>query len=260
MRRSLGLVAVVGLTACGASDLERPTTWTELDGWASHQVEAFRIEGVVRAGDGAQAWIVEGDEGLSWVPLALPESFHLPTLAVQADVRLRPDLLSLGMPGELVEVLRIRPAPAGPGATQATPATEEAAGEETAEVAHPLLGEWRIIGHFAPGVSGMSETRAAAWTGRAVEFTETLARSPNGECLTPSYRDRTESVDALMSGEFGVPAGSVDLVANLDVVDVVEVRCAGTGWGAAGETVLLLDQRRALTPWDGVFFELRRTR
>ena len=107
----------------------------------------------------------------------------------------------------------------------------------------------------------MSESRASAWTGRAVEFSQTFARSPNGECLEPDYRDRNKSVDALMSGEFGVPASSIPLVADLDVVEIVEVRCAGSGWGAAGETVILLDPRRALAPWDGgVFFELRRSR
>ena len=260
MRRSLVWMAAVGITACSASDLERSTTWTELDGWASHQLEALRVEGVVRAADGAQAWIIEGEDGSRWVPMALPESFQLPTLAVQADVRLRPDLLSVGMQGELVEVLRIRPAPGQRDAIEVAPVAEGAPDVGTVAASHPLLGEWRIIGHVAPGVSAMSESRARSWTGRSVEFAEAFARSPNGECLTPSYRDRRESVDALLSGEFGVPPGSVPLVADLDVVDVVEVRCAGTGWGAAGEIVLLLDQRRALTPWDGVFFELRRTR
>lgn len=260
MRRSLVWIAAVGITACGASDRERPTTWTELDGWASHQAEAFRIEGVVRAGDGTQAWVIEGGDGLRWVPMALPESLQLPTLTVEADVRLRPDLLSVGMAGELVEVLRIRPAPGPRSAAEDAAVSEGESGPAVAAAAHPLIGEWRIIGHVAPGVSAMSDARAASWTGRAVEFAATFARSPNGECLTPSYGDRTESVDALMSGEFGVPPASVALVADLDEVDVVEVRCAGTGWGAVGEIVLLLDQRRALTPWDGVFFELRRTR
>jgi hypothetical protein len=198
--------------------------------------------------------------------MVVSEAVRLPTLRVHADVRLRPDLLSLGIPGELVEVQRIRPARNDQSVGRANRST--VAGEVVGSPAatptpgadHPLWGAWRIIGHSAPGVSAMSEARSAAWTGRAMEYTEPVARSPNGECLEPSYINPSESVDAFVSGECGVPASSLPLVADLGVVEVVEVRCAGSGWGAAGETVLSLDQRRALTPWDGVFFEPRRTR
>lgn len=172
-----------------------------------------------------------------------------------------PDLLSVDVPGELMEVLRIRPAPAD-GSLAGRAHGGDAVGTDLAEATpdHPLWGEWRIIGHVIPGVSAMSESRASAWTGRAVEYTRLFARSPNGECVEPGYSDRNESVDALMSGEFGVPASSLPPVADLEAVDVVDVRCAGSGWRAAGESVMLLDRRRALTPWDAVFFELRRTR
>lgn len=259
MRTTLVLVATVAWVACGPSTPERPATWTELEGWPDFEAESFRVEGVVSAVEGAEGWVVEDGEGGRWIPMSLPETFRLPTLAIQADVRLRPDLLSLGMPGELVEVLRIRAAPGsavveGPNSERLGAAPD---GPTTPE--HPVWGEWRIVGHVAPGVSAMSEARASSWTGRAIEFDASSARSPNGECLDPTYHDRNETVDALLSGEYGVPASSMPLLADLERIDVVEVRCGGSGWGAAGEVVLLLDQRRAFTPWDGVFFELRRT-
>ena len=106
----------------------------------------------------------------------------------------------------------------------------------------------------------MSSSRAASWRGRALEYGPRSARSPNGDCVEASFSERTVDVDALLSGQYGVPPESLPPVAGLDEVRVIDVRCAGASWAAVGQTVLLLDDRRALTPWDGVFFELRRTR
>ena len=39
-----------------------------------------------------------------------------------------------------------------------------------------------------------------------------------------------------------------------------EVSCGGAPWSALGARLLEIDRDRALTPWDGVFFELARDR
>lgn len=255
------LVASSLLVACRPSSFDRPSNWNELDGWVEFAEEAVRIEGRLVAVAGAQPWIVRDESGQGWVPMRVPESFQLEGLRIEADVRLRPDLLSAGLPGELVEVLRIREstgsdAPTAASADEASDPWPASSGGSSSVV----WGEWRVIGHFAPGVQAMSSARAASWTGRALEFGPSSARSPNGECLEPSYPERIETSDAVLSGEYGVPVESVPPVGDVENLRVVEVRCAGDGWNAAGAVLLVIDERRALAPWDGVFFELRRSR
>ncbi len=262
MRNRLALALVVSaVAACRPSGFDRPSGWTELDGWVEHVAVAVRVQGRLTAAQGAQPWIIVDGDGRSWIPMAVPESFQLAGLGVEADVRLRPDLLSVGLEGELVEVLRIRES----SRDASTVLDEDASAPATLSgdpgpTRSALWGEWRIIGHLSPGVAAMSSARAGSWTGRALEFGPSTARSPNGECLEPAYRERTAMSDAVFSGEYGVPIESVPPAEGIDTLLVVDVRCSGAGWDAAGTVVLVLDERRALAPWDGVMFELRRSR
>lgn len=259
--RSVMLAGALGAAACGSPEGSAAgDPWTTLDGWEEHQGSAIEVVGVVewREIEGG-TWVIRESGGAVWAPVNLPESFQIDGAGVVADVRLRPDLMSIGMTGELVEILRIRPG-AVAGAPSAAPG-----GTPEAEPAGPvpgsdIFGEWRVVDAHQPGVSAMAGSRAANWRGRAFVYGPRQARSPDGDCVDVSFSERTVSIDALLSGQYGVPPESLPPVAGLDEVAVVEVRCGGASWNAVGQTVVLLDDRRALTPWDGVFFELHRTR
>lgn len=253
--------AVIVLAACGPSE-RAPVgdPWTTLEGWEEYRESAVNVVGVVehREVEGG-TWVIREPDGTPWSPVNLPEAFQIDGAGVVADVRLRPDLMSIAMAGELVEVLRIRHG-AVPGAPAPAAAADSAVEATAAAPGAGLFGEWRVVDAHVPGVSAMSSSRAANWRGRALEYGPRSARSPNGDCVEASYAERTVGVDALLSGQYGIPPENLPPVAGLEQVRVLDVRCAGASWNAVGQTVLLLDDRRALTPWDGVFFELRRTR
>jgi hypothetical protein len=40
---------------------------------------------------------------------------------------------------------------------------------------------------------------------------------------------------------------------------VVEIACGDAPWTPFGSLLIAIDADRALTPWDGVFYELKRT-
>lgn len=258
--RTVGVVALWA-AACGPSDRSSAgDPWTTLEGWETYGESAVNVVGFVehRALEGGM-WLIREPSGATWSPVNLPDAFQIEGAGVVADVRLRPDLLSIGMSGELVEVLRIRH-----GAVPDAPEGGEG-GASAAELPEPVagrqaFGEWRVVGHVVPGVSAMTSARAASWTGRSLEFGPRSARSPNGDCVAASFTERVVSTDALLSGQYGVPVETVPPLAALDEVTVIDVLCDGASWGAVGQTVLVLDERRAMTPWDGVFFELRRVR
>lgn len=260
--RTWSLMTAAALSACGPS--ERPSVgdpWTTLEGWEEHGESAVNVAGYVehREVEGG-VWVIREPGGTTWSPVNLPEAFQIDGAGVVADVRLRPDLLSIGMVGELVEVLRIRHGAVPEARDDAVGTTAVAVDGGGAGPGADLFGEWRVVDSHVPGVSAMSESRAASWRGRALIYGPSSATSPNGDCAEASFAERSSSVDALLSGEFGVPPETMPLLADRDEVRVVDVRCRGASWDAVGQTVLLLDERRALTPWDGVFFELRRTR
>lgn len=259
--RSVLFAGALGAVACGSPEGSAVgDPWTTLDGWEEHQGSAIDVVGVVewREIEGG-TWVIREPGGAVWAPVNLPASFQIDGAGVVADVRLRPDLMSIGMTGELVEILRIRhgavptaPSPAPAGAPEPEPAGPVPGSG--------IFGEWRVVDAHQPGVSAMGASRAASWRGRAFFYGPGEARSPDGECVEASFSERTVSIDALLSGQYGVPPETLPPVAGLDEVAVVDVRCGGASWNAAGQTVVVLDDRRALTPWDGVFFELHRTR
>ncbi len=258
MAGPLALLAVVGCGPSERSSVGDP--WTTLEGWDEYGESAVNVVGFVEHQElEGGMWLIREPTGTTWSPVNLPEAFQIEGAGVVADVRLRPDLLSMGMNGELVEVLRIRH-----GAVPDAPNAAE--GESPAAVAQgPVpggraFGEWRVVGHVMPGVSAMSTSRAASWTGRSLEYGPRSARSPNGDCVEASFTERVVSTDGLLSGQYGVPVETVPPMAEFDEVTVVDVLCEGASWGAVGQTVMVLDERRAMTPWDGVFFELRRVR
>jgi hypothetical protein len=123
-----------------------------------------------------------------------------------------------------------------------------------------LLGVWTVVGHHVPGISAMSDADAAAWHGGTVRLTATVAVSPGNHCAEPTYATRTVARDRLLATEFNLPPGSLTAMASLEDITLLEVSCGGVRWAAMGGLLLGIDADHALTPWDGVFFELARDR
>ena len=117
------------------------------------------------------------------------------------------------------------------------------------------LGNWRVKGHQAPGVSAMPADTAAAWVGRTAEYSNSRARFGTEECARPGYFSTTLAAGDF-AAEFGVPAPALGLEAP---VTMITVRCRG-GWTVPGSRLLVRNPDLMLTPWDGVFFELQRVR
>ncbi|MEK9501961.1 hypothetical protein [Gaopeijia maritima] len=233
--------------------------WTTLDGWTAHGDEAVRIAGLVdEVSVEGGIWVIRSPNGEEWAPIELPEPFRIEGAGVVADVRPRPDLLSIGMRGTLVEVLRIRH-----GSVPGVDDAEEGAPVESAaartEAPARLVGEWRIVEAHLPGVS-TGPADAGRWIGQTVQYGSTFAYGPNGECGAAVFDARRVELDGLLSGAYGVPRESLPPVAEADEAILVEVQCDGGAWTALGATVLLLDDGTALTPWDGAFLTLEGAR
>jgi len=121
------------------------------------------------------------------------------------------------------------------------------------------LGEWTVVSHRFPGISAMSEAEASAWHGRTIHFAPTHASSGADTCRQPAYRHRPVPADSFLSADFGIlraRLGPTDSIPSR--LELTEIACGGTEWTALGGRLLWLDQERAYSVWDGVFFELRR--
>lgn len=81
-----------------ASEADGPTI--RITGTVEHQ----EVEGGV--------WVIRTDEG-KYQPMNLPPAFQVDGMAVQAEAVRRTDMVSIGMVGPLVELLRIRQSDAG---------------------------------------------------------------------------------------------------------------------------------------------------
>ncbi len=123
-----------------------------------------------------------------------------------------------------------------------------------------LTGIWTVVGHRIPGVSAMSDAEATTWHGRSVRLTETQAISGGSHCDPPTYVTRTVARDSFLATDFNLLPGSLTPLASLERLTLLEVSCGGALWAAMGGRVIEVDANRALSPWDGVFFELERDR
>lgn len=248
---------LAALAACGPTDrTSGGDPWTTFAGWEEHAEESFQIVGTVRERDlEGGIWVIRAPDGEEWAPLGIPEDFRVDGAGVVADVRTRPDLMSFAMVGEIVEILRIRHGSVPAGSEGEVPA--DVLPPASGEAPSALLGEWRIVEAHLPGIS-TGRAAAERWIGRSVEYGRTFSFGPNGECTSATFDARRSGVDALLSGRYGIPSESLPPVAEAESVVVVEVHCDGAFWNGLGATVLLLDDGRALTPWDGAFLVLER--
>lgn len=104
----------------------------------------------------------------------------------------------------------------------------------------------------------MSDSDAGAWHGQTVRLTAAEAISSGIRCSRPTYATRAVARDSFLAEAFHLPPGRLALLASLATLTLLEVSCGGAPWTAMGGLLIEIDADRALAPWDGVYFELKR--
>ncbi len=137
--------------------------------------------------------------------------------------------------------------------TTVTPGTESVPASSS-----ELTGIWTVVGHHIPGISAMSDAEAAARHGKSLRLTATQAVSPGNHCDNPSYAARAVARGRFLATEFNLPPGRLPMLDSLERLTLLEVTCNEGRWAALGGLLIEIDAGHALSPWDGVFFELAR--
>ncbi|HXS11006.1 MAG TPA: hypothetical protein VN852_13570 [Candidatus Krumholzibacteria bacterium] len=100
---ALALVAAASVVACGSHE------WLELNPEVDVKAPTFRLTGEVHYVDvEGGIFTIQSTDGTTYNPVNLPDSYKVDKMAVEADARVRTDLVSPAMVGPLVELLRIR--------------------------------------------------------------------------------------------------------------------------------------------------------
>ncbi|MGH7724943.1 MAG: hypothetical protein ACREOU_05895 [Candidatus Eiseniibacteriota bacterium] len=108
-------------------------------------------------------------------------------------------------------------------------------------------------------MSAMDDAGARVWHGREMRFGPDLATFGRDTCHAPAYVFREVSADSLLANDFRLTRGALGLeVAEGGRVGLTDVTCGHDPWIAPGARLLWTGPDRALTMWDGVFFELER--
>lgn len=124
--------------------------------------------------------------------------------------------------------------------------------------APPPLGEWTVVGHRMPGVSAMDEAQAAALHGQALTLDEDQARFGAARCRPVAYAIREVLAAAYLWEGYRITPEALGLDSVGDVqLTLVDLSCPDEAWTSLGGTLLWVSSDRMLSPWDGVFFELR---
>lgn len=121
------------------------------------------------------------------------------------------------------------------------------------------VGTWAVVAHYAPGISAMTDDEAKAHDGQTVQLASAEALSNGERCAAPRYAARTVVTEDFLATEFNLPPESLKPVEKRPELTVVQVGCGDVAWTAFGSLLIAIGPDRALTPWDGVFFELERT-
>ena len=121
-----------------------------------------------------------------------------------------------------------------------------------------VRGEWRVQRWSAPGISGMTTERADLYVGKTARFEKRLAQFDVQRCDKPTYRQAFVQAEKYFLDGFRIYAKELDITAR--AVEIVEMSCGQDRWTGPGETLIVKDRERLLTVWDGVFFELTRSR
>lgn len=145
--------------------------------------------------------------------------------------------------------------------TQATTELPAQSIERAAAAETPArTGIWTVVGHHLIGTSALDDDQAQARYGETVRLTANAATSSGQRCDEPRYATRRVPTSSWLASEYQLPPGSLEALAASPQITLHEVSCGGTLWAALGARLIEIDSERALTPWDGVFFELARDR
>ncbi|MEX1993236.1 MAG: META domain-containing protein [Steroidobacteraceae bacterium] len=247
------LESLAGAAVQGGS---QPTLEFASDGRASGNGSCNRFHGVVT---------VEGDRiqfgGIAATRMACAEAARMQQeevyfAALQAAERFEMD----------AETLRIyatdRPEPLRFVATQAT---AQAAGNSIqrapAAAAMPSpTGIWTVVGHHLPGASARGADEVSMRYGETLRLSARAAIVPGARCESPGYMARRVPTNQFLADEFKLAPDSLPPLAARSQIQVMDVTCSGAPWTAFGARLIEIDRDRALAPWDGVFFALRRDR
>ncbi|GEK47551.1 hypothetical protein HPA02_18340 [Bisbaumannia pacifica] len=120
-----------------------------------------------------------------------------------------------------------------------------------------LMGEWRVVGHEAPGISALSEAQAEAWLGARLRINEAWMALGETFCEGMSHEAESRPVDELLAG-YRLGDESLPPLDGREVVVEHRLGCDDRPWSTLGGTLLWLDETRLLAPWEGVFFVLER--
>lgn len=123
-----------------------------------------------------------------------------------------------------------------------------------------LTGIWTVVAHYAPGTSALTDGEARARHGESLRLTASTATSSGQRCREPNYATSRVAADSWLASEYKLARGSLPPLAGRNQIKLMKVTCSGVAWTAFGGLLIELDRDRALAPWDGVFFELKRER
>jgi heat shock protein HslJ len=101
------------LAACASGGGHESNPWEEL-GRGEQSGPVFHLGGTVRHVDlEGGLFVIDAADGTRYVPTNLPTDYQMDGLALEAEARRRDDMVSIAMVAPLVELVRIRKAPAG---------------------------------------------------------------------------------------------------------------------------------------------------
>ena len=208
--------------------------------------EVLHVTGTVHHLDieGGQ-YVIRDASGTTYSPTNLAAEHQVEGLAVEVAARRRDDLMSIGMTGPLIELLKVTRLPTQAGSGTAGPA---------------LAGIWTVVGHVFGGVSALDGAQARAYHGRSLWLMGEEAVSGTERCATPRYSEREVARDTFLATEYRLAPRALAALADRQQLTVLEVRCGDNAWSALGARLIGIDADRALAPWNGVFFELARGR
>lgn len=128
--------------------------------------------------------------------------------------------------------------------------------EEHATESPDPTGAWTVVAHRIPGVSAKTEEEATAWHGRVITYAEGHVSSNGDTCQEATYGFETRPAGRFLGEAYHIAPFTLGI--EKETIDVMWVGCGGDPWTAPGGVLIWVDDDRAFTPWDGVFFELTR--
>lgn len=100
------IVVMLGLASCKGTS---GNGWIDLASRPAEPEQVLALMGTVHHLDlEGGVWVIRDAQGTSYQPTNLPAAFAREGLAIEAEARKRDDMVSSGMVGPLVELIRIR--------------------------------------------------------------------------------------------------------------------------------------------------------